>query len=156
MNLIYQDIKESITKGEKLLAVLIDPDKFSLKNTRNFVNRINDSIATHIFVGGSIVKEDATERLVIEIKRHTKLPIVLFPGDVSQITNKADGILFLSLLSGRNPDFLISKHVLAVSKIKNTSLEVISTGYILIESGKIPQLKKSLLPNQCQEKMLKT
>ena len=64
------------------------------------------------------------------------MPIVLFPGDVTQITEKADAILFLSLISGRNPEYLIGKHVEAVSKLRNTTLEVISTGYILIESGK--------------------
>ncbi|MDG1731161.1 MAG: geranylgeranylglyceryl/heptaprenylglyceryl phosphate synthase [Algibacter sp.] len=136
MNLIYKNIQDSISKNQKLLAVLIDPDKFSIKNTTCFIEKVNASIATHIFIGGSIVDEDATDRLVSEIKEHTTLPIVLFPGDISQITDKANGLLFLSLLSGRNSDYLIGKHVEAVSKLENTNLEVISTGYILIESGK--------------------
>lgn len=142
MNSIYQNIKKSITNGEKLLAVLIDPDKFLLENTNRFVQNINKSIATHIFVGGSTVEETATERLVIEIKKYTHLPIVLFPGDVTQITDKADAILFLSLLSGRNADYLIGKHVEAVSKLRKTSLEVISTGYILVENGKVTAIEK--------------
>ncbi|MGB5419068.1 geranylgeranylglyceryl/heptaprenylglyceryl phosphate synthase [Algibacter sp.] len=133
---IYKNIQNSISKGEKLLAVLIDPDKFSVKNTQPFIEKVNKSIATHIFVGGSIVNEDSTEYLVTEIKKHTNLPLVLFPGDVTQITGKADALLFLSLLSGRNPAYLIGKHVEAVSKLRNTNLEVIPTGYILIESGK--------------------
>ena len=88
MDLIYKNIQNSILKGEKLLAVLIDPDKFSVENTRSFIEKVNRSITTHIFVGGSTVDDDATDLLVLEIKKHTTLPIVLFPGDVSQITNK--------------------------------------------------------------------
>lgn len=133
---IYQNIRKSIFSNEKLLAVLIDPDKFSIENTVGFIGKLNQSIATHIFVGGSNVEENVTSKLVEVIKNHTKLPVVLFPGDITQITKKADAILFLSLISGRNPDYLIGKHVQSVSKLKNTSLEVIPTGYVLIESGK--------------------
>lgn len=142
MDAIYQNIQESINNGKKLLAVLIDPDKFSLENTVDFIGKVNKSIATHIFVGGSLVDAGATEALVSELKKHTNLPIVLFPGDVTQITDKADALLFLSLLSGRNPEYLIGKHVKAVSKLKGLSLEVIPTGYILIESGKITAVEK--------------
>lgn len=142
MNSIYKNIQKAISNNEKLLAVLIDPDKFSIKNTSHFIEKVNTSIATHIFVGGSLVDEGATDKLVSEIKKHTGLPIVLFPGDVSQITDKADALLFLSLLSGRNPDYLIGKHIEAVSKLKNMSLEVISTGYILIENGKETAVEK--------------
>ena len=136
MSLVYGNILKSISKGEKLLAVLIDPDKLSLGKVPGIMKRINLSIVTHIFVGGSEVEESLTELLVLEIKKHTKLPVVLFPGDVSQITNRADALLFLSLISGRNSDYLIGKHVKAVSKLKNSNLEVIPTGYVLIENGK--------------------
>ena len=133
---IYNEIKESISKGEKLLAVLIDPDKMKAEALSDFLKKINLSMATHIFVGGSEVEDSQTESIVIEIKKHTKLPVVLFPGDVSQITEEADMLLFLSLISGRNPDYLIGKHVEAVSKLKNSKLEIIPTGYVLIENGK--------------------
>jgi len=133
---IYQDILDAITKDEKLLAVLIDPDKMDLEKIAGFTQKINKSIATHIFVGGSTVEVKATEILVLELKKHTKLPIVLFPGDISQITNHANAILFLSLISGRNPEYLIGKHVASVSKLRDTALEVIPTGYVLIENGK--------------------
>ena len=136
MDSIYKNIQDSISNGKKLLAVLIDPDKYSFENTISFIKKVNASIATHIFVGGSTVDENATSLLVSEIKKHTSLPIVLFPGDVSQITDGADVLLFLSLLSGRNPEYLIGKHVEAISKLSKTQLEVLSTGYILIESGK--------------------
>jgi len=136
MNNIYKNIKEAISNGKKLLAILIDPDKFSVENASAFMKKVNTSIATHIFVGGSVVNAGVTDGLVDEIKKHTELPIVLFPGDITQITNKADGLLFLSLLSGRNPDYLIGKHVEAVSELSKTQLDIISTGYILIESGR--------------------
>jgi putative glycerol-1-phosphate prenyltransferase len=139
---IYQDILGAIEKREKLLAVLIDPDKFSIGNTFRFFEKVNASIATHVFVGGSTVEISATEVLVKEIKKHTNLPIVLFPGDVTQITNEADGLLFLSLISGRHPDYLIGKHVEAVSILKGLNLEVIPTGYVLIESGKLTAVEK--------------
>ena len=136
MKNILQNILNSIEKGEKLLAVLIDPDKIDLANLSNFIEKINASIATHIFVGGSTVIDEDSEIVVSEIKKHTQLPIVLFPGDVTQITDKADALLYLSLISGRNPDYLIGKHVESISKLKQTKLEVIPTGYILIENGK--------------------
>ncbi|WP_136480420.1 geranylgeranylglyceryl/heptaprenylglyceryl phosphate synthase [Cognatitamlana onchidii] len=137
MTKIYKDIFEARNNGNKLLAVLIDPDKFSIKNTSAFIKKVNNSKATHIFVGGSAVDEDATYILVKEIKAYTFLPIVLFPGDVSQITSEADALLFLSLISGRNPDYLIGKHVKSVSVLKQADLEIISTGYILIEGGTV-------------------
>ncbi|WP_194766831.1 geranylgeranylglyceryl/heptaprenylglyceryl phosphate synthase [Tamlana sp. I1] len=142
MNNIYQDILKSVLEQKKLLAVLIDPDKFLVENTAAFFGKVNASVATHIFVGGSTVDDFATEILVTEIKKYSHLPVVLFPGDVTQITNKADGILFLSLISGRNPEYLIGKHVQAVSKLKNSNLEVIPTGYLLIEGGKITAVEK--------------
>lgn len=132
---VYKNIQASIINKEKLLAVLIDPDKFSVENTTRFIKKVNQSVVTHIFVGGSTVETDATEMLVSEIKIHTKLPIVLFPGDIAQITNQADALLFLSLISGRNPEYLIDKHVASISKLRNTTLEIIPTGYLLIESG---------------------
>jgi len=132
----YSTILESISKEKKGLAVLIDPDKTKPEGLSSFMHKLNNSIATHIFIGGSTVEADATENLVLEIKKQTQLPIVLFPGDVSQITNHANAILYLSLLSGRNPEYLIGQHIASVSKLKNTNLEVIPTGYLLIESGK--------------------
>jgi len=136
MKSIHQNIIAATANDEKLLAVLIDPDKMETERVSSFISKVNQSIATHIFVGGSEVSEGITETLVIEIKKRTDLPVILFPGDVIQITDKADGILFLSLISGRNPDYLIGKHVEAVSRLKKSGLEVIPTGYLLIENGK--------------------
>ncbi len=142
MESIYNNILHSISKGERLLAVLIDPDKMKLQRLYGFMKKLNNSKATHVFVGGSIVEDNVTENLVIEIKKLTRLPVILFPGDVTQITDKADALLFLSLLSGRNPEYLIGKHVEAVSKVRKSKLEVISTGYVLIENGKETAVQK--------------
>lgn len=139
---LYQDLLNSMSRREKLLAVLIDPEKMAIEKAGAFIQKVNKSIATHIFVGGSTVDETATDLLVSEIKIHTKLPVFLFPGDVTQLTDKADALLFLSLLSGRNPDYLIGKHVESISKLSKMELEVIPTGYILIENGKQTSVEK--------------
>ncbi|WP_340170682.1 geranylgeranylglyceryl/heptaprenylglyceryl phosphate synthase [Lacinutrix sp.] len=133
---IYSNIVSAITQQKKLLAILIDPDKFDLKLTSQFADKINKSIITHIFVGGSNVETEVTHQLVSVLKPLTDLPLVLFPGDVTQISKDADAILFLSLISGSYPKYLIEKQIEAVSILKNTNLEVISTGYILIKNGR--------------------
>ncbi|WP_317235801.1 geranylgeranylglyceryl/heptaprenylglyceryl phosphate synthase [Aestuariivivens insulae] len=133
---IYKNILASVHLKERLLAVLVDPDKFCVEKTKAFFKKVNASIITHVFVGGSTVEERATARLVEAIKQHTNLPVVLFPGDVTQISEKADALLFLSLISGRNPEYLIGKHIEAISKLRKINLEVLPTGYLLIESGK--------------------
>ncbi|WP_299890305.1 geranylgeranylglyceryl/heptaprenylglyceryl phosphate synthase [uncultured Lacinutrix sp.] len=136
MRNILKHIKTSVESKTKLLAVLIDPDKLKTEALSQFVNKVNSSIATHIFVGGSTVETDVTQRLLTALRSLTNLPIVLFPGDVTQISNDADAILFLSLVSGRNPEYLIGQHVKSVSTLRKTNLEVIPTGYILIDGGK--------------------
>ncbi|MFV5686919.1 geranylgeranylglyceryl/heptaprenylglyceryl phosphate synthase [Flavobacterium sp. GB2R13] len=132
---IYNEIIQSKVESQKLLAILLDPDKVVLENLNLLISKINHSPATHIFIGGSLVLTTILEELIVHIKQNCDLPIVLFPGNPSQISDKADAILFLSLISGRNPDYLIEHQVNAVPILKQTDLEVISTGYILIESG---------------------
>ncbi|MEO6347423.1 MAG: geranylgeranylglyceryl/heptaprenylglyceryl phosphate synthase [Aquaticitalea sp.] len=139
---LYQDLLTAISGKKKLLAVLIDPDKTNPETISAFIKKVNASIATHIFVGGSTVDETITEIVVSEIKKHTQLPVLLFPGDVTQITENADALLFLSLLSGRNPDYLIGKHVESISQLRDSKLEIIPTGYILIENGKVTSIEK--------------
>ena len=135
MKNIYSEIRQAKKEGKKLLAILLDPDKINLNQVPDLAKKINESPATHVFIGGSIVENAIIEEIILILKKTTKLPILLFPGNPSQICKEADGILFLTLLSGRNPDYLIEHQVNAVPILKNTSLEVISTGYILIESG---------------------
>jgi putative glycerol-1-phosphate prenyltransferase len=135
MTTIYNEIVRAKTENKKLLAILLDPDKISLENLENLISKIKQSPATHIFIGGSHVENNIIDELIISLKQKSPLPIVLFPGNPSQISNEADAILFLSLISGRNPDYLIDHQVKAAPILKQTQLEIISTGYILIESG---------------------
>lgn len=153
---IYKNIINSISLGEKLLAVLIDPDKMKIEAVSGFIDKINHSVSTHIFVGGSEVDEGVTDLLVNEIKKYTDIPVILFPGDIVQITDKADGILFLSLISGRNPDYLIGKHVEAVSKLKDKNLEIIPTGYVLVENGKQTSVERVSHTKPINRKDIKT
>lgn len=133
---IYQEIIAARESGQKLLAVLIDPEKIKMHQVHSFVKKINRSIATHIFVGGSTDQNNCIENVVVELKKYTTLPIILFPGDANQVTSEADGILFLSLISGRNPEYLIAQQIDAALKIQRSDLEVIPTGYILIDGDK--------------------
>lgn len=132
---IHEQILEAKKNRQKLLAILLDPDKIVWEQLDHLLDKINESLATHIFVGGSIVQSTILEDLIAQLKQKTNLPVIIFPGDPSQISPQADAILFLSLLSGRNPDYLIEYQVQAAPILKKTNLEVISTGYILIESG---------------------
>ncbi|MDI9255864.1 geranylgeranylglyceryl/heptaprenylglyceryl phosphate synthase [Flavobacterium sedimenticola] len=135
MSTIYTDILHAKSNDQKLLAILLDPDKLTIAAVPNLMEKINQSPATHILVGGSSFQGKHLSDLVVAIKQRSRLPILLFPGHPSQISGEADGLLFLQLLSGRNPDYLIQHQVDAVPMLEKTNLEVISTGYILIESG---------------------
>lgn len=132
---IYNQILSKIKSQKKLFALLIDPDKHTDESIKNLITDSNDAQVDYIFIGGSLLTNciDHTTEL---IKNHTKIPVILFPGSLLQITSKADGMLLLSLISGRNPDLLIGNHVIASAHIKRSGLEVLSTGYILIEGGK--------------------
>lgn len=132
---IYQKILDAKANNQKLLAILLDPDKIVWAQLDNLMAKINQSPATHIFVGGSSFEGNTLAELILELKQKTTLPILLFPGNPNQITAEANGILFLMLLSGRNPDYLIEHQIEAVPILEKTNLEIISTGYILIESG---------------------
>ena len=128
-------IQKASKKGEKLLAILLDPDKTSLEEIPSISKRIESLNAHFIFVGGSFVENGITNIFVQKLKENTQIPIVLFPGDYSQLTNYADALLFLSLLSGRNPEYLIEQQIKSVPFLKNSTLEIIPTGYILIDGG---------------------
>ncbi len=134
--MILDFINNAKVNNEKLLAILLDPDKVNLNEIPSVITKINNSDANLIFIGGSLLFKNILDQFVAKVKENTKLPIVLFPGSAMQITNNADGILFLQLISGRNPEYLISNQVIAAPLLKQTNLEVISTGYMLIESGR--------------------
>lgn len=135
MKHIYSKILQAKSNNQKLLAILLDPDKVQIDSLPNLISKINQSPATHILVGGSFFNGNHLSDLIAVLKQSIPLPVLLFPGNPSQISAQADGILFLQLLSGRNPDYLIKYQIDAVPILEKTNLEVISTGYILIESG---------------------
>lgn len=134
-NSILANIHKASNNGEKLLAILLDPDKSTVEEIPSISKRIENLNAHFIFVGGSVVENGATDFFVKKLKEHTQIPVILFPGDYSQVTNYADGLLFLSLLSGRNPEYLIEQQIKSVPFLKNSTLEIIPTGYILIDGG---------------------
>lgn len=136
MNKIYAEIVAAKREGRKLLAILLDPDKIQLAHLADLITKIKNAPATHIFIGGSLLFSDTQEEIIRELKAALTVPVLLFPSNASHITNLADGILFLSLLSGRNPEYLIGQHVQAAPLLKQTQLEVMATGYLLVESGR--------------------
>lgn len=136
-----EEIRKAVSTSRKLLAVLIDPDKFNESESLGFIQKL-PAKATHILVGGSRVAEGRTCAVVKVLKTVSDLPVILFPGDHSQISSHADALLFLSLISGRNPEYLIEQQVRAVEKIRNTELEIIPTGYILIDGGRETSVQK--------------
>lgn len=135
-NSILKYIQKAKKNNQKLLAILLDPDKTSLGKIPSVVQKINESEANLIFVGGSLLFKNILDEFVQIVKTNTQLPVILFPGNAIQISDKADGILFLSLISGRNPEFLIGNQVIAAPLLKDSTLEILSTSYLLIESGR--------------------
>jgi phosphoglycerol geranylgeranyltransferase len=129
---IYQSILRSKKKGKKLFSVLIDPDKYFT----DVIREADNAKVDFIFIGGSKLMNGSFHRCVTSIRKRTKTPLVIFPGSREQISEKADAILLLSLISGRNPDYLIGEHISAARQLKKSKLEIIPTGYILIGGGK--------------------
>lgn len=136
MQEIYNKIQDAKANSKKLLSVLVDPDKLDNESLRVTAKHICDSKADLIFVGGSLLVKDNLDNCISILKEYCDIPVTLFPGSVQQISEKADGILFLSLISGRNPDFLIGHQVIAAPILKSSSLEILATGYMLVESGR--------------------
>lgn len=126
-------VYSSIKKTEGTFALLIDPDKH-ITNLPNLIEKAQRVGVDLILVGGSLMKRGMDETIAT-IKVRSSIPVVLFPGSVFQFTSSADAILLLSLISGRNPEYLIGNHVIASQAIKESGMEVIPTGYMLIDSG---------------------
>lgn len=138
MDMQVMDIIEKILRsncGEKMLAVLVDPDRNDRETLKRVVNHSLEARIDFFLVGGSIVFS-SLEETIDTLKSESSLPVLIFPGNALQVCNKADGLLFISLISGRNPEFLIGHHVLAAPSIKKSGLKTIPVGYILIENGK--------------------
>jgi len=133
---LYQTIEEKRSLNEKMFAVLIDPDKQDLNQLRSLIQIADQSKVDFFFVGGSLLTNDSMNQCISFLKKESNTPVILFPGNAMQVNKDADGILFLSLISGRNADMLIGKQVITAPILKASNLEVIPTGYMLIESGK--------------------
>jgi putative glycerol-1-phosphate prenyltransferase len=120
-------------KGQ--IAILIDPDKFDWDNSEELLKKIKVSKADYLFVGGSTVSKPDLLKVVSFFKKKLDMPVVLFPGDVDQVSENADALLYLSLLSGRNPDYLIGQHTRTAKEVYDMDLEIIPTAYLLIDGG---------------------
>ena len=120
-------------KGKKI-AVLIDPDKHNENSLTELINLADESKIDFFLIGGSLLLNPINET-ISKIKQQTSTPLILFPGNLLQLTDKVDAMLLLSLISGRNPELLIGNHVIAAPLIKNTGIQTISTGYMLIGTG---------------------
>ena len=138
--MIYDKILEKKKNGLKQIALLIDPDKITMDGLNELLSAVNGTPPDLILTGGSLISEKMDE-IVKTIKNECDIPLLLFPGSSIQISRHADGILFLSLLSGRNPEFLISHHVSAAPLLKSSGMEIISTGYLLIDGGKVSSVE---------------
>jgi len=135
---ILESLREKHHQGKKAIAVLIDPDKVADPGKlTQLINLASENCIDYFFVGGSLITTANLSEVVRTIKANVTIPVILFPGNTMQIEPNADALLFLSLISGRNPELLIGQHVIAAPIIRNTKLEVIPTGYVLINSGKI-------------------
>lgn len=127
--------KQISDRSRKKIAILIDPDRNTTETLSHVIQNCNSGAVDFIFVGGSLVIGNISDTITY-IKERTKIPVLIFPGNVIQISDKADAILFLSLISGRNPEYLIGQHVISAMSLKKSGIEVIPTAYILIENGK--------------------
>jgi putative glycerol-1-phosphate prenyltransferase len=135
MENVLSNIFQAKKENKNSLAVLIDPDSLSKEALELQMTSAIKADVDYFFVGGSMITDDCLDETLMFLKENTSIPIIIFPGSVYQVNAKADAILFLSLISGRNPEFLIGKHVLAAPMLKKSGIEILPTGYMLIDSG---------------------
>jgi phosphoglycerol geranylgeranyltransferase len=135
VNRIYNSLAEKKRNGKKSFAVLIDPDKVNDGKMQRLVNLAVTAKVDYLLVGGSLVISNYLDECVQLIKKSCNIPVILFPGSPSQVCKYADALLYLSLISGRNPELLIGQHVISAPFVKNSGLEIMSTGYIVIDGG---------------------
>jgi phosphoglycerol geranylgeranyltransferase len=152
----YQNILRSKKLGQKMLSLLLDPDKINLEDVQELSKKLHVTPVTHILVGGSQQDTQHPQALVKALKKQTNLPVFLFPGHPQQITPEADALLFLSLLNATDPKYLIGMQTEAAPLAKASELEVISTGYILVDGGSTTTVQQvtntSPLPQHQSEK----
>lgn len=134
-NQLYPNLLAAKQRGEKRLAILFDPDKLRLQKMERALDLAIECGVDYFFIGGSLVVNSMLDPLLSELRERCNIPLLLFPGSSFQLSYKADGLLFLSLISGRNPELLIGQHVVAAPYLKMSPLEIISTGYMLVDGG---------------------
>ena len=135
MHGIYEDWSAARKNGDKKFVVLIDPDKLRLRELEKVIDLAITGGVDYFFIGGSLVVNDMLDSVLKSIREKCPIPMVLFPGNSFQLSYRADALLFLSLISGRNAELLIGKHVVAAPFLKMSPLEIIPTGYMLIDGG---------------------
>jgi phosphoglycerol geranylgeranyltransferase len=132
---IYQGLSALKKTGKSGFAVLVDPDKIAPSDMPYLAELCNEAGVDYIFVGGSLVLAHQIDTCIQRFKAESDIPVLLFPGSPAQVSPYADALLYLSLISGRNPDLLIGQHVISAPMVKASGLEVISTGYMVIDGG---------------------
>lgn len=135
MHKVYQELVEKRKKSVKSFAVLIDPDKADKEYINQIVELSLQASVDYFFVGGSLVIIDRVNECIQQIKSMCNIPVVLFPGAPSQVSKYADALLYLSLISGRNPELLIGQHVISAPFVKSSGIEIIPTGYVVVDGG---------------------
>jgi phosphoglycerol geranylgeranyltransferase len=135
LNNIYQSLTDRKRQSKKSFAVLIDPDKVNDSSVEELIQLSLDAQVDYFLVGGSLVISSYLDECVQLIKRSCNIPVILFPGSPSQVSKYADALLYLSLISGRNPELLIGQHVISAPQVRKSGLEIMSTGYMVIDGG---------------------
>lgn len=133
--LIYEQLQKGKKEGKKAFAVLIDPDKVNPAKIAELCSLAMEAAVDYLFVGGSLVVTNHLDDVVQNVKKETDIPVILFPGSPSQISRYADALLYLSLISGRNPELLIGQHVISAPMVRQSGLEIMSTGYMVVDGG---------------------
>jgi phosphoglycerol geranylgeranyltransferase len=135
LNNIYQSLTDRKRQSKKSFAVLIDPDKVDNGSVEQLIQLSLDAQVDYFLVGGSLVVSNYLDECVQLIKKNCDVPVILFPGSPSQVSKYADALLYLSVISGRNPELLIGQHVISAPFIKKSGLEIMSTGYMVVDGG---------------------
>lgn len=132
---LYQQFLDKKRSGKRSFAVLIDPDKVDNEKIDQLMTLSIDAKVDYFFVGGSLVISSHLDECIRQIKASSEIPVILFPGSPSQVSKYADALLYLSLISGRNPELLIGQHVISAPFVKNSGLEIMPTGYMVVDGG---------------------
>jgi putative glycerol-1-phosphate prenyltransferase len=132
---IYEGLLAIKKQNKSAFAVLVDPDKVAPNDMPAFAELCNNAGVDYILMGGSLLMAHQLELCIQRFKAESYIPVILFPGNPAQVTPYADALLYLSLISGRNPELLIGQHVASAAMVKSSGLEVLSTGYIVVDGG---------------------